>query len=317
MQARPTVSIIIPNWNGLIHLKGCLDSISAQTYKPLETIIVDNGSTDGSFEYVRRYYSQVHILGLSRNHGFAYAVNRGIEAARGDFVALLNNDTELDVRWLEEMASALNNDSTLGSVACKMLNFDRRAIIDSVGDGISPFGSPYSRAIGKHDEGTYDKEELVFGVCAGAALYRKIVFDVVGYMDEDFVTYYEDVDFSFRMQLAGFKCLYIPRAICYHKRGATGGNETAFTVRMAERNLTAYYIKNFPLAILVERLPLIMASRLKRLFLAVLGGRGGAAFIGLFQGLTLVPRMLVKRRRVQSLRKVSIQYVKSLMKRNS
>jgi hypothetical protein len=310
-----SVSIITPNWNGLIHLKGCFDSIRHQTVKPLETIMVDNGSTDGSLEYVRKSHPHVHIIGLSRNYGFAYAVNRGIEFARGEFIALLNNDTELDSRWLEEMVFALNNDPTLGSVACKMVNFYDHTLIDSAGDRLTRFGSPYSRGYRERDGASFSRRELVFGTCAGAALYRKEVFTTIGQFDEDFVSYYEDVDFSFRAQLAGFKCLYVPEAVCYHKRGATSSNSASYPIRMQERNLTAFYIKNFPLVILLGQLPFILASRVRRVYRSVRAGWGRPTWQGLVQGLALVPRMLKKRRSIQRSRVVSIGYVNSLMRR--
>jgi GT2 family glycosyltransferase len=278
--------------------------------------MVDNGSTDSSFEYVRKNYPHVHIIGLSENHGFAYAVNRGIECARGEFIALLNNDTELDIGWLEELASALNNDPTLGSVACKMVNFYDRTLIDSAGDGLTRAGSPYSRGYRELDGARFSRRDLVFGTCAGAALYRKAVFTTVGQFDEDFISYYEDVDLSFRAQLAGFKCLYVPEAICYHKRGATSSN-SAYPIRMQERNLTAFYIKNFPLAILLGQLPLVLASRVRRMYRSTRAGWGRPTWQGFVEGLALVPRMLKKRRGIQRTRAVSIQYVRSLMRRRS
>ncbi|MEK9138337.1 MAG: glycosyltransferase family 2 protein, partial [Bacteroidota bacterium] len=228
----PTVSIIIPNWNGVVHLEDCLNAVHRQTLKPFEVIIVDNGSTDGSFEFVQRNYPDVHMIGLSRNFGFAYAVNRGIEAARGEFIGLLNNDVDLDERWLERLATALATNNSLGSTACKMLDFYDRALLDSAGDAMTPFGSPYNRGHGEPDGEQFNRKELVFGACAGAALYRKEVFTQVGLFDEDFVSFFEDIDFSFRAQLAGFQCLYVPEAICYHKRGATGGKASPYPVRM-------------------------------------------------------------------------------------
>jgi GT2 family glycosyltransferase len=309
----PTISIIIPNWNGLVHLKDCFDAIGRQRLQPLETIMVDNGSTDDSFELVQRNYPHVKILGLSSNYGFAYAVNRGIETARGELIALLNNDTDLDDHWLEQLVSALGNDASLGSVACKMLNFYDRTLIDSAGDAMTRYASLYNRGHGEKDGEKYGKRELVFGACAGAALYRKTVFTAIGMFDEDFVSFYEDVDFSFRAQLAGFKCLYVPEAICYHKRGATGGKASPYPVKMTERNLMTFYAKSFPSSLLMTKLPFIIAGTVRRIYRATLAGMGVPAMQGFFQGLGLLPRMLRKRSRVQRLRKVEIQYLESLM----
>ena len=311
----PTVSIIIPNWNGLAHLRICFDAIGRQTLQPLETIMVDNGSTDGSFEFVRKNYSHVKILGLSSNYGFAYAINRGIETARGEYIALLNNDVDLDDHWLGNLVSAMENEVSLGSVACKMLNFYDHSLIDSAGDALTRVGSPYSRGYGEPDGPQFNTSELVFGTCAGAGLYRREVFAEVGMFDEDFVSYYEDVDFSFRSQLAGFKCLYVPKAICYHKRGATGGKTSLYPIRMTERNLTAYYLKDFPLAILLGKSPFILASRIRRMYRSTRAGWGRATIQGFIEGFKLVPAMLRKRRQVQRSRVVSIKYINSLMRR--
>ena len=311
----PSVSLIIPNWNGLDHLKDCLEAVARQSVRPQETILVDNGSTDDSFEYVRRNFPEVHLIGLSKNFGFAYAVNRGIEAARGEFIALLNNDTDLDTRWLEMLVSALETDPQLGSVACRMLNFYDRSFIDSAGDALSRFGSPYGRGSAQKADAGFGERELVFGACAGAALYRQKMFLHVGLFDEEFISYYEDIDLSFRAQMAGFKCLYVPEAICYHKRGATSGIGMEYPIRMGERNLTAFQVKDFPLAMLVPKFPMIVASRIRRMYRSARAGWGRATLSGFIEGFTLVPSMLKKRRKVQRLRVVSIGYLNSLLKR--
>ena len=311
----PKVSLVIPNWNGLIHLKGCFDAISRQTFQPRETIMVDNGSTDGSVEFVQRNYPHVRIVTLGENYGFAFAVNRGIETAHGDFVGLLNNDVDLDDHWLERLADALHTDQRLGSVTCRMLNFYDHSMIDSAGDALTRFGSPYSRGYREKDNARFGRRELVFGACAGAALYRREVFTRVGMFDEDFISYYEDVDLSFRAQLAGFRCLYVPEAICYHKRGATGGKVAHYPIRMGERNLTAFYIKNFPLVILLSRFPFILASRVRRMYRSARAGMGRATWEGFVEGFTLLPAMIRKRRKIQKTRVVSIGYVNSLMRR--
>lgn len=310
-----TVSVIIPNWNGLVHLKDCFDAIGRQTLPPLETIMVDNGSTDGSLGFVRENYPHVKILELSSNYGFAYAINRGIETARGEFIALLNNDTDLNDNWLKNLVSALENDHDVGSVASKMLNFYDRTLIDSAGDGITPYAAPYNRGHGEKDGGKYGGREFVFGACAGAALYRATVFPIVGMFDEDFVSFYEDVDFSFRSQLAGFKCLYVPEAICYHKRGATGGKASPYPVTMTERNLMAFYAKCFPARLLLKKFPFILAGTVRRIYRAAVAGMGVAAMQGFFQGVGLLPEMLRKRPGVQRQRKVAIEYLESLMNR--
>jgi len=311
----PAISIVIPNWNGLVHLRDCLEAVGRQTLRPLETILVDNGSDDGSFDFVRDSFRGVHLIGLSRNYGFAYAVNRGIEAARGELIALLNNDTEVDARWLELLASALVENEKAGSAACKMLNFFDRDIIDAAGDVLTRSGSPFSRGHGMKDDGSFDTRSPVFGACAGAALYRRKLFADVGLFDEQFISYYEDADLAFRAQLAGFTCTYVPQAVCYHKKGATTGSQ--YPARMMERNLTAYYVKNFPWVVLMRKLPMILGGRVRRIFRSMLAGRGRSTWRGVLEGCLLIPSMLVKRHAVQRLRIVTSGYLCSFMEGNT
>jgi GT2 family glycosyltransferase len=293
------ISIVIPNWNGLEHLPTCLRSISAQTLRPDEVIVVDNGSTDGSQEYIRTNFPGVTIISIQNNRGFVAAVNCGIEAARGTLIALLNNDTELDPRWLEEFVDGLESDPSNGSAACKMLQFDHRATIDAAGDIMSRGCMPVTRGSGEPDDGRYDVGELVFGTCAGAGLYRTSMFQSLGTFDESFVSYYEDVDFAMRAQLAGFPCIYVPKAVCYHKRGATSRRLPGYPERMQERNLTALHLKNLPWNMLLLTAPVILAARTRRIVREILGGGGKAALAGLIEGLALIPSILKRRRMIQ------------------
>jgi GT2 family glycosyltransferase len=312
----PTVSIVIPNWNGLAHLPDCLESLKAQSMRPTETIIVDNGSTDGSVDFVRNNYPWASIVMLPSNAGVAVAMNRGIVASNGEYVALLNNDTALAPDWLETMVRALQSESAVGSVACKMLRFFDRQTIDAAGDFLTRAGSPYSRGSNEPDDGRYDTREFIFGACGAAALFRRIVFDDIGLFDEDFVSHYEDVDLAFRAQLAGYRCLYVPDAVCYHKRGATYNSVSDRTIRIQERNLTAYYVKSFPAGLLLAKLPLILASRARRLYRSFRTGVGSPAVAGLWEGVMLAPKMIGKRKSVQPKRRTSINYMKSFMRRH-
>ncbi|MBM2841235.1 MAG: glycosyl transferase, family 2 [Bacteroidetes bacterium] len=283
--------------------------------KPLEILMVDNGSTDGSCEFVRQTYPEVRIISLPKNTGFAYAVNRGIENSAGGIIALLNNDIELDEHWLEYLVAGLESDRSVGSVACKMLNFYDRSMIDAAGDALTRVGSPYTRGYAEKDHGQFDKREYTVGACAGAALFKREVFERVGMFDEDFISYYEDIDLTVRAQLAGFKCLYIPEAICYHKRGATANLISDYPIRMGERNLTMFLFKDFPAPILLLKFPFILASRARRVYRAMRAGLARATWVGLLEGILLVPSALKKRRNIQRTRTVSLSYVNSLMRR--
>jgi GT2 family glycosyltransferase len=298
----PHIAVVIPNWNGLEHLDVCLRSVMDQSVPPDEVVVVDNGSTDGSAEFVERIFPRVRCIRMGTNTGFAVAVNRGIRETQAELVVLLNNDTEVDRRWLEELAGAMQADASAGMAACKMLRFDRRDVIDGAGDALTRAGSPFTRGSGEQDGPRFDVKEYVFGACGGASIYRRAMLDVIGSFDEEFVSYYEDVDLSLRAQLAGWRCLYVPTARCYHKRGATSARRPAYPIRMQERNLTALYIKNYPASVLMRRGPVILASRVRRTFRAILAGIGVPTLQGMWEGVRLVPSMLRKRKAVQRLR---------------
>ncbi len=308
------VSIVIPNWNGSSLLSSCLQSIRSQSFSSVEVIVVDNGSTDGSVELVRSHFAYVKTIPVEVNRGFAFAVNAGIRESNGEFIALVNNDVELDSGWVAAMVDAMRRHADAGSVACKMLRQDSRSTIDAVGDGLTRGGSPLTLGSGEEDRGQFDREGAAFGACAGAALYRTSMLDRIGHFDESFVSYYEDADLSFRAQLAGFQCVYTPRAVCYHKRGATAKNlRNDYPVRMQERNLTGFQIKNFPAGVLMRRLFSILGSRVRRLLRLTLAGSGRAAWSGLFEGLGLIPEMIRARGQVQKQKTVSNEYLISFM----
>jgi GT2 family glycosyltransferase len=310
------ISIVIPNYNGKHHLKDCFDSLIAQTYKDFEIILVDNNSKDGSIEFTMQNYPQVMILPMRYNTGFAKAVNEGIKHATGEYVLLLNNDTECEKNFLNEMLKGFKTED-IGCVACKMINFYDRTKIDDAGDFIKAKGSPYARGYSETDAKQYDKEEYIFGACAGAAIYKKEIFQTVGYFDEDFFAYYEDVDFSFRMQLEGYKCLYNPKAICYHKRGATSSSTSGFQTMLCEKNLVALRIKNYPTSLLIKWFPFFALVRMKRYYLfwrdhsfslAVSG------FKGFLKGLAEIPKSLKKRKGIQKNKKADTKYIESLFR---
>jgi len=220
-------SVVIPNWNGAHHLPVCLESLRRQTYPDVEVIIADNGSTDESLELLARDYTKVQVLALGENRGFAGACNAGMQAARGEFVVLLNNDTETDPRWLEQVVAAFQRHPEAGIVASKMLLFDQRDTFHTAGDFYRVDGTPGNRGVWQKDTGQYDREEYVFSACGGSAAYRKITLDQVGLLDETFFFSCEDVDLAWRAQLTGWRCIYAPKAVVYHKRSATGGGVTS------------------------------------------------------------------------------------------
>jgi GT2 family glycosyltransferase len=312
MSHQPLASVIIPNWNGAHHLPTCLDSLRRQTYPHVEVVVVDNGSTDGSLELLAQDYPKVRVLALGENRGFAGACNAGMEASQGELLVLLNNDTEVDAAWLEEIAAAFLRDPEAGTVASKMLLFDQRDTFHTAGDFYRVDGIPGNRGVWQKDTGQYNREAYVFSACGGSAAYRRAMLDQVGVLDEAFFFSCEDVDLAWRAQLAGWRCVYAPQAVVYHKLSATGGGVTASFYD--GRNFIYLLVKNYPGDL--WRVHWRDILRLRITAEAARAWRGEAArarLRGQVAGLLGIPRMLCKRRAVQRSRTVDRAYLERIL----
>jgi GT2 family glycosyltransferase len=310
----PLVTVVIPNWNGAAHLPVCLDSLRCQTYPQVEIIVVDNASSDSSLELLERDYQEVRPLPLEENRGFAGACNAGIEAAKGEIVALLNNDTEADLRWLEEVVAAFARHPEAGLVASKMLLFDRRDTFHTAGDLYCVDGIPRNRGVWEIDEGQYDQEEYVFSACGGSAAYRRAMLEETDLLDEDFFFSCEDLDLAWRAQLAGYRCIYAPRAVVYHKLSATGGGPIASF--HDGRNFIYLLAKDYPGDLWRSHWKSILRAQLRIAAEALRAWRGREArarLRGQLAGLLGIPRMLRKRRPVQRSRVVDRAYLDRLL----
>lgn len=314
------VSVIIPNFNGIKELETLYVSLSLQTFKDFQVILADNGSSDGSVEFTEKKYPQYKILKLGKNLGFSKAVNAGIKYSlseiNSDYLLLLNNDIELKPDFIERAMKTFSEKKDAGFIAVKMLNFFQRDLIDDTGDFIKAYGgSPLVRGRGEKDTGQYDKPEYVFGACAGAAFYRKELFLNAGMFDEDFFAYLEDVDLSFRFQLAGYKCFYDPEIICYHKRGETTKKFSGWETYYSEKNLVSLRLKNYPAGIYIKYSPLFFLFRVRRFykfFFHYPPGVFRSAFTGYLKGLSEIPSALRKRKQIQNNKKVSAEYIESM-----
>jgi GT2 family glycosyltransferase len=210
--------------------------------------VVDDGSSDGSLAWLAENYPEVQVVALPHNRGLAAAVNAGLRATGGDIVVLLNNDTEAHLRWLENLVGALERYPAYAFAASKLLLFDRRDHIHSVGDFYRPDGVPGSRGVWQQDRGQYDVMIEVFGPCAAAAAYRRAALNMLAVgghvLDEDLVMYCEDVDLNLRARRCGLRTLFVPTAIVYHQLSATGGG--ALASYYCGRNFPLVWIKNMP-----------------------------------------------------------------------
>ncbi|MBN1963813.1 MAG: glycosyltransferase family 2 protein [Anaerolineae bacterium] len=310
----PLVSVVVINWNGAHHLPTCLDALRAQTYPHREVLVADNASTDGSQALVRDQYPEVKLVALDENRGFTGGNNAGIAASTGEIVILLNNDTEADPGWIAAVVDAFNRHPDAGLVASKLLLFDRRDTFHTAGDFYRLDGLPGNRGVWQRDEGQYDREEYVFGACGGALSVRRTVLDQVGLLDDDFFFSAEDVDLCWRVQLAGWRCVYTPDAVVFHRLAATGGDVTASFYN--GRNFLYLLAKDYPTDLwrrhwrkVVRRQGIIAWEALR----AWRGEAARARLRGQIAGLRGLPKLLRKRRAVQATRRVSLAYLESIL----
>ncbi len=315
MKAR-LFTVVIPNWNGRRFLKTCLDSLRAQTYPAIEVIIADNGSSDGSQRYVKANYPEAVLIELGANQGFTGACNIGMEAARGCFIALLNNDTEVEPNWVAEIVNAFDDHAEVGMIASKMLLFDQRGRIHATGDFFTTDGRAGNRGVWEKDEGQYDCADYVFAACGGSSAYRKSMLDQIGLLDDDYFFLLEDIDLAWRAQLAGYKALYAPDAVVYHRLSATGGGVMASFYD--GRNAIWLVVKNLPAALWRKYAGQILMRQAGLAWQALKAWRGAEArarLRGMAAGLLAIRGALRKRRRIQAAKTVTDDYVDSMLTR--
>lgn len=252
------LTIVIPTYNGLHHLQDCLASLQTQTRRDFETIVVDNHSSDGTCEFLRDHYPEIRVIRLPCNRGFAPAVNRGLEAARGEFIALLNNDTVVEPGWLEALVNKLMQEPNLGACSSLLLLASPAGAVDTIGDGFTIAGFSYKIGWLEAEGPQHQIERRVFGACGGAALYRRKLLQQIGLLDESYFAFIEDGDLAFRAQLAGAQTAYVPAARVHHKLRATAGQGSPLSEFLCYRNQTMMTLKDFPLGLLILYSPHIL-----------------------------------------------------------
>ncbi len=264
------VTVIIPNYNGLNYLIPCLTALSRQTFRDFDVLVVDNGSSDGSAEWLKS--NSIPAIFLSENRGFTEAVNLGIKAADSEYVILLNNDTEAKPEYIERLVKAIGKSKKIFSVSPKMLQMSDESIVDDAGDGYCILGWGFQRGVGQKAE-LYDKACTVFSACAGGAIYRRAVFDEIGFFDERHFAYLEDIDLGYRAQIAGYTNRYCPKAVLLHVGSATSGSRyNSFKVRLAARNNIYLIYKNMPaLQVAVNAIPITVGFIVKYLYFKNIG----------------------------------------------
>lgn len=285
-------AVVIVSWNGKHLLDDCLNSLRLQSYYDFRIILVDNGSRDGTDQFIKEHYSDVEIIRLKENTGFAYANNKGISRALEDnnikYIVTLNNDTKADENYLKELVLCAEKHPDAGAIQPKVINFFNKAMIDSVGILIYKDMSAINKGQKEKDSGQYEKEEEIFGASASAAMYLRDALINVAlpsvpegdpmkiFFDNSYFAYYEDVDLAWRLRLAGYKAYYTPKSKVYHVHSATGKNYSPFKAFHIHRNQYYNIIKNLPFWIMIRAL-IFMPIRYAYLAESVFKKHGAAA----------------------------------------
>jgi GT2 family glycosyltransferase len=310
---RPRLSVVLTNYNGRALLECVLPSLQAQTFRPFTTVVVDDCSSDDSVAYLREHWPEVTVIELPRNRGVTAAMNVALGASRTELVGLFNNDTELAPGCLAELVAELDRSPRLGSVTPKMLDFVEREVIDGAGDLLNWRGGGWRRGHGERDAGQYDHLQEIFAACGGAAIYRRAALDEVGELDESYHAYYEDIDWGFRAQLAGFRCGYVPSAVLYHRGSATlGRGMSEFNGYHLWRNPIWLVAKCYPLGALLRHAPALARGQAGNLLVAARARKLRVWARAMRDALLGLPAALHKRRAVQRARVISLSELEAL-----
>lgn len=312
------VSVIVINYNRAQLTAKCLEALENQSFRNFEIILVDNGSTDDSLGMIRNFLAgknlvqPVTLIPLKVNGGFAGGMLAGYSRAGGEYVASLNNDAEPDRHWLETLVRTMDTNPKVGIAATKMIVYGR-AIIDSAGDGFGMHLKGFKRGEGE-DQERYSMEESVFGACAGAALYRRKMLEEIGFFDEDFFLIQEDTDLNLRAQLAGWKVMYVPTAVVYHKVRSTIGHMSDDAVYYTLRNTELVRLKNIPFLVFLRCFPEFLVAQIADFFyFAIKHGKFRLYLRAKIDVLRSLKKTLRKRSAIMRQRKVTISYLLSIM----
>jgi GT2 family glycosyltransferase len=328
MKDLPLISTIILNWNGKEYLHPCLQSVKGQTYPNIEIILVDNASTDGSIDYIKNFFPDVRLFINHENLGYGGGNNRGIIEARGRYMFVLNNDTEIEKGCVEALWRCIETSLRIGVTTPKIVLYDRRDIIDAAGLTIYPDGLSIGRGRLEPQENYSRREEVFFG-SGCASLYRREMLEEIGLFDADFFAYGEDTDLGWRARLSRWEAYYVPEAVVYHHHSKKFGTYSPMKAFLVERNRIWVAWKNFPLSILCLWPFYTLRRYLYQGFGAVVGrgasgrfGQGSSPFSlipilikAYLSGLKGLPEILRKRKGVQSKKRISNQECYHLFKR--
>ena len=310
-----STAVIIVNYNAGAMLARCLKALERQTFRDFHTIVVDNGSSDGSAEGIESRYPRVTLVKAGANLGFAAGNNLGLQHAGAvQWIALLNPDAYAAADWLERFVATAGK-AEFDFFGCRMRLADTPDILDGTGDVYHVSGVAWRRDHGvRVSEGAGDADEI-FAPCAAAALYRRADLEAVGGFDESYFCYFEDVDLAFRLRLRGLRCAYVPDAVVDHVSSGITGKRSDFATYHGHRNMVWTYVKDMPAPLFWRYLPLHLFANLLGVAVCALRGQSGVVLRAKRDALLGLPRVLRERRRVQAETRAGWQAIRAGMAR--
>ncbi len=301
----PKASVLIPVWNGREHLPMILSSLERQTTSEFDITVVDNGSSDGTPTYLRAKWPSVRVVELRENIGYAGAANRGIDATAGEYVALLNDDMELEPDWIERLAAELDRDPSLGVVTSKVMFHNERTVIYQAGYEYYTYGWCATRGAGETDAGQYDARLPSIGGTGAGSIWRREAIERAGGLDADYFMYCEEVDLGLRVVMAGYHGLYVPEPLAYHVAGGKTAKTPEMPRRLLYRNQLVTLVKDVPAGILWAALPKILMYLRHQYRAERANGSPRVALGAYWEFLRMLPDTLRKRRRTLGRRVIS------------
>ncbi len=292
-------TVIIPNFNGMKFIENCMKALERETSTTYHICVVDNGSTDGSREWVEENCPNVQVIALPENTGFCGAVNAGIKASKTPYVILLNNDTEVEYGFVKELETALEREKKSFSVSAKMVDMYDNNILDGAGDLYCALGWAFALGKGKAVKGNYEKPQEIFSACGGAVIYRKEILDEIGIFDQNHFAYLEDCDLGYRAQIFGYRNFYAPEAVVKHAgSGVSGSRHNEFKVNLSSRNSVYLIYKNMPFLQIILNLPFLIPGFLVKYLFFMKKGLGNTYRKGIWKGIKLCLSEDGKRKKV-------------------
>jgi GT2 family glycosyltransferase len=307
----PMVSVIILNYNGAEYIERCINSVLNSDYENLEIIVVDNASTDLSDRIIESKFrcKKVRIFANSKNLGYAEGNNVGAREAKGQYLVFLNNDTEVDSRWLNSLVETMESDSDIGAAQFKILRMTRKSEIDTCGHMLTRFGFTYERGSGEVDLGQYDYVTDIFAGKGAALAVKRDLFEKTGEFDADFFILREDTDLCWRIWLTGKRVVFFPRGIVYHAVGGALGKHEIEALYYFRRNMIITIIKNTETRTTMKIIPMHLFLSLIDCFFTDLSNRGLTNLRSFFRGLIWIvrncPLLEAKKREIGKFRKLN------------